>query len=309
MAVDLNPAFDAKIRRSLDVRIDSAAIVHESMKLLTRCGYANFAYVGYRPEQSLSNERREVMMKIARTNGYPFFSTDDTDDIGCFANWLKKLPKPCGIVTYYDMRSRDVLDACRLAHIDVPQQIGIVGSDDDVGICEATHPTLTSVLPDFENGAYLSAAEFDKMIQRRKPRKTCLTMTYGVKAVSERESSIDFSGSGLLVSIARKYIQQHATSQVTVPDVANHCRVSRRLLEIRFKQILNHTVHDEIEKIRLNSVCTMLRETKLTIGDIVRKTGFSSMSYLCALFHKKFGCAMRTYRQNMAHRNLTGTSA
>ena len=297
MAVDLNPAFDAKVRRVLDVRLDSAAIARESMKLLTRCGYANFAYVGYRPELSLSEERREAVMRLAQADGFPFFATDDADDIGRLADWLKDLPKPCGVVTYYDIRSRDVLDACRLAHIDVPQQIGIIGSDDDPGICEATSPTLTSVLPDFENGTYLAAAAFDRIIRGRKPRKTPKKMSYGVKSISERESSIDFSGGGLLVSTARKYIQQHAASRaVTLQEVADHCRVSRRLLEVRFRQILNRTVHDEIEASRLDSVCTMLCETKLTIGDIVRKTGFSSLSYLCALFRRKFGCTMRDYR-------------
>ncbi len=57
-------------------------------------------------------------MKIARDKGFPFFSTDDAENIGTLAEWLKNLPKPCGIVAYYDMRSRDVLDACRLAQGD-----------------------------------------------------------------------------------------------------------------------------------------------------------------------------------------------
>ena len=104
-------------------------------------------------------------------------------------------------------------------------------------------------------------------------------------------------GSNPTISTARKYIRKHApTRDVAVSEVADHCRVSLRLLEVRFRQILNHTVHDEIEASRLDSVCTMLSETKLTIGDIVRKTGFSSISYLCAIFRRKFGCTMRDYR-------------
>ncbi len=297
MAVDLNPAFDAKVRRSLDVRLDSVEIARESMNLLARCGYTNFAYVGYKPEQSLSDERRDAVMNIAKAKGFTFFSTDDAENIATLAEWLKRLPKPCGVVTYYDMRSRDVLDACRLAHISVPQQIGIIGSDDDVGICEATHPTLSSILPAFENGTYLAAAEFDSMIRRRR-LKAMRTMKYGVKGISERESSIDFRGGGLLVSIARKYIRQNANTPITVQDVADHCHVSRRLLELRFREIMERTVHNEIANVRLDAVCAMLAETNLTIGDIVRKTGFSSLSYLCSLFLQKFGCTMRAYRQS-----------
>ena len=297
MTVDLNPAFNAKIHRALDVHLDNAAIARESVKLLMRRGYTNFAYVGYSPEQWLSDERREAVMKIAKADGCPFFATDDADNIERLAVWLKGLPKPCGVVAYYDIRSRDVLDACRLARIDVPQQIGIVGSDDDAGICEATHPTLTSVLPDFENGAFMAVSELDRLIRQRKSRRSLLTLTYGVKAVNERESSIDFRSGGLLVSTAREYIRQHATSQVSVSEVASHSRVSRRLLEIRFRQILGCTVHDEIERIRIESVRTMLRETSLPIKEIARRTGFSSSSYLCYLFLRKFGCTMRAYRQ------------
>ncbi len=60
---------------------------------------------------------------------------------------------------------------------------------------------------------------------------------------------------------------------------------------------MERTVHNEIANVRLDAVCAMLAETNLTIGDIVRKTGFSSLSYLCSLFLQKFGCTMRTYRQ------------
>ena len=306
LSIDLNPDFDSKIRRILDVRLDNDAIARESMKLLMRRGFTNFAYVGYRPEQPLSDARRDAVRKIACADGCPFFATDDADNIAHLAAWLKDLPKPCGIITYYDMRSRDVLDACRLARIEVPQQLAIVGSDDDAGICEATHPTLTSVLPDFENGSYLAAGEFDKMLRRKTSRKTPRTMVYGVKSVTERESSVDFRGGGLLVSTASEYIRQHATTRLSVQDIADFCHVSRRLLELRFRQILEHSVHDEIEQVRLRTVCTKLRETRIPLNEIVRQSGFSSLAYLCALFQRKFGCTMRSYRTS---RTLDGNLA
>ena len=298
LSIDLNPHFDSMIRRTMDVRLDSKAIARESMKLMLRRSFSNFAYIGYRPEQQLSDARRDAIREIADADGYPFFSTDDGDNIAILAEWLKQLPKPCGIITYYDMRSRDVLDACRLARINVPQQIGIIGSDDDASICEATVPTLTSVLPDFENGAYLAAVHFDKLIRQSKLPKHPLVMYYGVKSITERESTTDFRGGGLLVSMACEYIRNKATSRISVQDVALHCHVSRRLLELRFNQILEHTVHDEIEMVRLRTVCAKLRETRLPIGDISRLSGFSSHAYLCTLFQKKFGCTMRTYRMS-----------
>ena len=161
------------IRSSLDIRLDDEAIARTSMELLIRRGLANFAYVGFALEPQHSNARREAIRRIAEENGSPFVSTDDADDIVRLSDWLKELPRPCGVVTYYDMRARDVLDACRLARLDVPGQIAIIGSDNDTGLCEATQPTITSVHPDFESGAYEGAAEFDKIIRKnRLPEKT-----------------------------------------------------------------------------------------------------------------------------------------
>ena len=201
-----------------------------------------------------------------------------------------------GVVTYYDLRSRDVLDACNLAQLKVPEQIGIIGSDDDASICEATIPSLTSVLPDFERSTYLATSEFNKIIRSGGRQARTVQMTYGVRSVSERESTMDFRGGGLLVSTACEYIRSYASDAPSVQDVANHCRVSRRLLELRFREINECSVREEIERTRLKKVCTLLRETKIPLGEIARRTGYASQPNLCALFRKRFGCSMRDFR-------------
>ena len=214
-----------RIRSSLDIRLDDETIARTSMELLIRRGFSNFAYVGFALEPQHSKARREAIRLIAEENGASFASTDDADDIARLSDWLKGLPRPCGVITYYDMRARDVLDACRLARLDVPGQIAIIGSDNDAGLCEATQPTITSVHPDFEGGAYEGAAEFDKIIRKtRLPRQTIL-MTYGIRDIVERGSTVDLRGGGLLVSMATAFIRLNAMRPITVGDVASHCRV------------------------------------------------------------------------------------
>jgi len=300
MTVDLNPVYDKLLPRSLDVKMDSENISRQTMRLLIRRGYASFAYVGYRSEQQLSQERHDALQKIAAADGYPFTATNETTDISQLARWLQSLPKPCGIIAYYDMLSRDVLDACRLARIKVPEHVAIVGSDDDPSICEATRPTLTSALPDFENGVYRAAAEFDKQISRRTSVKKRKRMTYGIVTITERESTTDLHGGGLLVSTACEYIRLHAATRMSVPQVADFCKVSQRLLELRFREILGRNIRAEIERIRLRSVCSLLQGTNLPLNDVCRRAGFSAPAYLCTLFKKKFGCTMREYRSNTA---------
>ena len=286
----------AHIRRSLDIRLDDEAIARTSMELLIRRGLANFAYVGFALEPQHSNARREAIRRIAEENGSPFASTDDADDIVRLSDWLKELPRPCGVVTYYDMRARDVLDACRLARLDVPGQIAIIGSDNDTGLCEATQPTITSVHPDFEGGAYEGAAEFDKIIRKnRLPEKT-ITMTYGIRGIVERASTVDLSGGRLLVSMATAFIRLNAMRPIKVGDVANHCRVSLRLLELRFKAVLDRGVREEIENVRLANVKQMLRETDLAIKEIGYHCGFQSPACLCTVFKRKFGKSPQVWR-------------
>ena len=286
----------ANIRSSLDIRLDDEAIARTSMELLVRRGLANFAYVGFALEPQHSNARREAIRRIAEENGSPFASTDDADDIVRLSDWLKELPRPCGVVTYYDMRARDVLDACRLARLDVPGQIAIIGSDNDTGLCEATQPTITSVHPDFEGGAYEGAAEFDKIIRKnRLPEKT-ITMTYGIRGIVERASTVDLSGGRLLVSMATAFIRLNAMRPIKVGDVASHCRVSLRLLELRFKAVLNRGVRDEIENVRLANVKQMLRETDLAIKEIGYHCGFQSPACLCTVFKRKFGKSPQVWR-------------
>ena len=285
-----------RIRSSLDIRLDDNVIARTSMELLIRRGFANFAYVGFALEPQHSNARREAIRQIAEENGASFASTDDADDIARLSDWLKGLPRPCGVITYYDMRARDVLDACRLARLDVPGQIAIIGSDNDTGLCEATQPTITSVHPDFEGGAYEGAAEFDKIIRRKQLPKRTVTMTYGIRDLVERASTRDLRGGGLLVSMATAFIRLNAMRAIKVNDVARHCRVSLRLLELRFKAILNHGVRDEIENVRLANVKQMLRETDLSIKEIGYHCGFQSPACLCTVFRRKFGKSPQVWR-------------
>ena len=287
-----------RIRSSLDIRLDDDAIARISMELLIRRGFANFAYVGFALEPQHSNARHEAIRRIAEENGYFFASTDDADDIARLSDWLKGLPLPCGVITYYDMRARDVLDACRLARLDVPGQIAIIGSDNDTGLCEATQPTITSVHPDFEGGAYEGVAEFDKIIRKNRLPKRTITMTYGIRDIVERASTVDLHGGRLLVSMATAFIRLNAMRPIKVGDVASHCRVSLRLLELRFNAILNHGVRDEIENVRLANVKQMLRETGLSIKEIGYRCGFPSPAGLCTVFKRKFGKSPQAWRTN-----------
>ena len=183
-----------------------------------------------------------------------------------------------------------------MAHLKVPDQIQIVGVDNEKEICENTIPTLTSVLPDFEGGGYLAAKMLGEMLDgRRKPRSKVLNY-YGVKKVVVRASTQDLKGGGRLVTLAREFIRLHAGEKISVKDIAAELKVSRRTLENRFRGILNCGVADVLRDERLERVASLLRETDRTATDISYDSGFSSPTYLAGLFKRTYGMTMGEWR-------------
>jgi LacI family transcriptional regulator len=210
--------------------------------------------------------------------------------------WLLALPKPCGIMVAVDLRAKQVLDTCLAAGIRVPEDIAVIGVDNDEALCENTTPSLSSVLPDFEGGGYLAAELLDRMMRQTQPEPQHLI--YGVKRIFHRESSLYIPKSSHLITSAVEFIRLNACAGITVTDVAKQLNVSRRWAELRFREVRGHTILSEIQHHRLERVCALLRETNLPIGTIGERCGYPTETYLKALFKKRFGITMRDYRKN-----------
>ena len=218
-----------------------------------------------------------------------------TDNISQLADWLANLPLPCGVMAYNDSRAQTVIDACHMAHLRIPDQIQVVGVDNEVEICENTVPTLTSILPDFEGSGYLAAQLLDKMLAKGMPRKD-IVYKYGVKSVVERASTQDLRGGGRLVTQACEFIRLHAGEKIDVDSVAKAQKVSRRTLEMRFREIMNEGVGEVLRRHRLERVCSLLKETHRSISDISYDSGFASPTHLKAAFKKAYGKTMGEWR-------------
>ena len=299
------PAFLLQgLRIDLSVLLDNAEIAKSAARLLIQRGHANLAYVGYRQEHEHSDVRETTLAEIARTGGLTFSSfearsrrTTAGNEILRLAEWLKTLPIPCGVITYYDYLSRDVIDACRLARLEVPEQVAVIGVDNEISLCEAVQPSLSSILPDFEGGAYDAARELDAMMNGRRPKST-LFRTYGVKSIAERNSTVDLRGGGRLIAAACEYMRNHASEAISVNQVAAACHVSRRLLEIRAREILGKSVREAIEDLRMDNVKHLLSETRLPMQEIADRAGFKTQAYLATRFRQLFGRSMRDYRED-----------
>jgi len=266
-----------------------------------RQGLKQFAFVGSFPVAVWSLARSEAFVARLAKAGYActLYEPRHMNDWGLeqehMCKWLKALTKPCGLMAAMDLRGKQVLDACALAGIRVPEEISVVGVDNDETICENTTPTLSSVLPDFEGGGYMGAELLDRLM--RSSKRQTVHLTYDVKRIVHRLSSQDMKQSSRLAVSAMEFIRLNACAGITVTDVVRHLNVSRRFAELRFREARGHSILDEIQSHRLDRVRALLRETELPIGEIGERCGYPTETYLKTLFKTRFGMTMRAYRK------------
>jgi LacI family transcriptional regulator len=209
--------------------------------------------------------------------------------------WLRSLDKPVAILTCNDVRGRQVLDACAAAEIAVPQEAAVLGVDDDEVFCGLCNPSLSSVALNVARAGFELAGWLDRMMQSEASEEEF----YNVEPlyVVERQSTDVMVVEDRVVAEALAFIRASALKPLGVLEVANKVAVSRRALEIRFRRAVGWSVHDEMQRIRLNHVRQLLVETELTLEKISERSGFAAASYMSATFRKHWGITPLAYRQ------------
>jgi LacI family transcriptional regulator len=278
---------------------DDAAVAQTAFEHLRERGFRNFAFCGD-PRFNWSNWRQEHFQRAVQAEGGACFTyepanvatdRDATDDL---ARWLRKLPKPVGVMACYDLRGVQVLDACRRLDVPVPDEVAVVAVDNDELLCELAHPPLSSVIPNTRRTGYEAAALLDRLMNGGKARgETHLIPPLGV---ATRQSTDVLAIEDPHVSRAVRYIREHACDGINVRDVLRAVPQSRRLLEARFKKLLGRTPHEEILRVQLRRVKQLLTETDLPLETIAERTGFAHPEYLSVVFRREVGLPPSRYR-------------
>ena len=301
-------SFHRERERDLGIRIfhaecDQRDVARAAADLLTRKGLVHFAYVPAPIDDDELNERERAFCRTLLRKGFDVnvYNTHSAvthrwaNEISALSDWLAALPKPCGVMAVFDQRAKHVIDACRLSGIAVPEQVQVIGVDNEEFICEQTMPSLSSVLPDFEGLGYRAAEQLDKVLRR--PTARTVTLKAKVKGVVERLSTADSRGAARCVALAREFIRQHAATSISVADIIRSSHTSERLLQRHFRAICGKSVRDELIESRLNLVKEHLRSTRIPIKHIGDFCGFPSTKHLMDLFKRRFGLTMSAYRE------------
>ncbi|OGV69250.1 MAG: hypothetical protein A2283_03555 [Lentisphaerae bacterium RIFOXYA12_FULL_48_11] len=287
------------------VRSDTVAVGRMAAEYFLNRKFIHYAYVGEVRGFGWSVKRGEAFAAVVRKAGfdchiYGALSREEQKDAGRerdrLCAWLRGLPKPVALLAAMDNRGRQIMDACAWAGIGVPRDIAVLGVDNDEDLCETTNPPMSSILLDAERASYEAAQYLDDLMRHATRKRKVII--YGPERVVSRRSTEATQIADIVVVRALEFITLNACSGINVPDVVRHVKASRRLTEIRFREALGHTILEEILRVRMERVCTLLKETNLPIGEITGICGFESESHLGVVFRRRFGSTMRDYRKS-----------
>jgi LacI family transcriptional regulator len=209
--------------------------------------------------------------------------------------WLKTLPTPVGVMACNDDRGRQVLEASLLAGLAVPDDVAVLGTDDDHVICNLSNPPLSSVVFNIEQAGYRAAELLDGLMAGTldgpqevlvEPLRVVARRSTDVIAVEDRH-----------VARALRFLREQLRQPLGVDDVVAAAGISRRGLEIRFRRALGRSIRAEIQRARLAFTRQLLAETNLPAERIAALAGFNSLPYLSNVFHREVGLTPAEYRR------------
>ena len=290
-------------RREPDISIsnDNGGVGMMAAQYLLSIGKFNsFGYFPYWTPRFYSTQREKAFKSILAKSGYNASTYQHNGSLDV-ETWVKQLPKPAAVFAAWDEGSREVLAACNRAKIKIPNQVCLLGVDNDELVCALASPNLSSIDLDAEREGFIAAKELDAMMQGRKRAKS-KTILVKPKCVIERASTKAPPPATHLVNEAMSFIASHAKQAVTPEDVAMHVRCSRRLLDLRFAEINNETIQETITRTRLETVRTLIRSSSAKLSTIAAECAFKSPTALNNLFKRKYGLSMRDFRKQAGQR-------
>ena len=209
---------------------------------------------------------------------------------------LKALPGPIGLMAGNDVCGRYIIEACRLAGLQVPDQVAVIGVDNDDLICDITAPPMSSIELNTEKAGYEAAGLLDKLMAGEK--MTGQNILVRATCVVERQSTDILAVEDKIVAEAIRFIRQHSKEAIQVDDVVDYVAISRRNLELRFKKALDRSIYNEIKHTRTQQIIRLLCETDLSISEIARKLGHPSDKHIARYFKQQTGTSLSEYRKH-----------
>ena len=208
--------------------------------------------------------------------------------------WLRQLPKPAAVLAVNDGTAINLIEICARLGLSMPDQVSILGVDNDELYCKAVRPQLSSIQPNHVELGRRSALVLERLMGGRPVQGVTYVAPVGIV---ERESTRTIPPAGGLINRARAFIADNLGDGITVRDVAEHLGVSATLLRLRFQKTVGKSVRDVMLDLRLETAQRLLKTTKMPVAKVAEKTGFESVCRFSHFFAERTGSSPRAWRQ------------
>lgn len=287
------------------VEPDERAIGEMAFGAFRDLGLQHMAFCGL-PGVPFSEERREGFVAAARKAGCSVSVYDRgvyaemhhaPHEVTPFTQWIRSLPVPTGLFVPTTELASGVVFLCRQLGIAIPDQIAVLGVDEDEILCNLSHPRLSAVDQNTEQIGFEAARLLDAILQGKAvPSEPIRIKPRGVVG---RESTDLVNSDSPAIGQAIRFIRGHVEDGITVGDVLKAVPMSRRALERGFVRNVGRTIHDEIVRTRVNRAKELLDRTEMQLPEIAARCGFSYPSKLSAVFKRETGMTPSEYRRRM----------
>jgi len=294
--------------RCIRIYSDTEAIGRLAAEHFLDRGYKNYAFCGY-DFINWSHERGDAFSKVLANKGFQthYYVQPKSpskrrweNEQYVMAKWLQSLPKPVGVMACNDDRAQQVIEACKIENLHVPEQVSVLGVDDDEFVCDLTEPPLSSVFLNNETAGFEASRLLQKMmeVENFPNQEIIVTPTHIVTRQSTDILAIDDPE----VAIAIRYIRQHSKKLIQVSDVVNVVSLGRRTLEERFNKIIGRSIFNEITRCRIDKISQALVESNKSISEIALDFGYPSEAHISRYFKRTQGLTPLEYRKRYGQR-------
>ena len=278
-----------------------------SARFFLERGFKNFGFFGFK-DVCWSDERCEGFRKEVEAAGYIdsfyVYRAQDIDHLWMYersrlAEWLRTVPKPIAVMACDDNQGNILIEACHTAHVKVPDELSVMGVDNDELLCSMSSTSLTSIHVNIEEGGYRTAELIERLVAD--PSAPAEDVVLKPVKIVPRLSTAAFASDDQQILKALLYIYKNYNRKISVRDVMEEVAMSRRLLERRFKAVTGKTLYEYISDLKIRRFSELLVDTDEQIATIALSLGDSDTKSISRRFKQFYGCTPSEWRAQ--HKN------
>jgi len=295
------------------IRSDSHQVGEMAAEYYMEKGFKFYAFCGYKNRKS-SQERCDAYCETLQAKGFtasvykqnytqPHYAQPlryKKNEMAHIVDWLKGLDRPVAVFAANDLCGRDVLEACQLAGLEVPNEVAVLGVNNEEIECNFLAPPLSSITFNTERTGYEAAELFEKILSGQPIDSNEIIMQ--AKYVVERQSTDVLQIADKDIASALRHIRKHSNKILQVSDVLKSTAVSKRSLELKFAQILGRTIREDIRKCHAKYIAQLLIETDMPVYKIAMYLGYTTDHNISRFFQKAMGYTPQEYRKKFGRK-------